>query len=47
MKYVFRFVNNVQEIVVDHRLYSIYFRDADTDDDYEILRYSAYETVSN
>lgn len=41
----FRFTDNVQNIVVDHKLYDVHFMDAEVDDDYKILRYNTYEQV--
>lgn len=38
----FRFYDNVQDIIVDWVRHSVYFMDAESGDDYEILRKEAY-----
>ncbi|RZC33715.1 ras-like GTP-binding protein RhoL [Asbolus verrucosus] len=40
---IFRFQNNVQNIIVDRIPRTVYFMDTESDDDYEILRRDAYE----
>lgn len=42
----YRFEDNVQGIIVDRIPWNVYFVDAESDDDYAILRRESYEKVT-